>query len=86
MLGWQQGERLKILKDAFDKGWFVAESIDGQQGMVPETHLEFEGRSPSKASVAPAPASPEQTKDKPRLARSLYPYKGMHGDELSFQV
>lgn len=43
-LSFEAGERLKIIKEAYDKGWFIAELIDGQQGLVPETHLIFEVR------------------------------------------
>jgi len=41
-LSFEAGERLKIIKEAYDKGWYIAELIDGQQGLVPETHLIFE--------------------------------------------
>ena len=64
----------------------MAESIDGQQGMVPLTHIDFEGRSPSKEVPGPSAASPQSSKDKLRMAKAVYTYQSQHADELSFQV
>jgi hypothetical protein len=56
-----------ILKEAEDKGWYIARDIRGKEGLVPETHLDFSTGDQSLPVSKPA-SSPPQAPSAPAAA------------------
>jgi hypothetical protein len=61
-VSFSKGERMKIVRDADDYGWFIVERIDGTEGLAPLSHLnedkpEGEGPYGQVRYVKSAPAS-----------------------------
>jgi hypothetical protein len=92
----QVGDKLTLLREADDEGWYVARDARGKEGLVPTTHITMPGASaplPPSAPSAPAPASvPPPSASQPpapkpaTAAVAKFPYKAAGDDELTFAV
>ncbi len=96
----QAGDKLTLLREADDEGWYVALDARGKEGLVPTTHISLPGASvpasaplPPSAPSAPAPASvPPPSASQPpapkpaTAAIAKFPYKAAGDDELTFAV
>ena len=69
-VSFSKGERMKIVRDADDYGWFIVEKIDGTEGLAPLSHLNEdkpEGQGPygQVRYAESAPVSFEESSDFP---------------------
>jgi hypothetical protein len=75
----QQGERMTIIRDAKDSGWYVAQKADMSEGLVPHSHVEA-AKLPGQG-----PDAQKGTHDG-KMAKAVYGYRAQNKDELSFMV
>jgi hypothetical protein len=53
----QVGDKLTLIREAEDEGWYVARDERGKEGLVPTTHISMPGASVPASLAAPQPPS-----------------------------
>jgi len=88
----QPGDKITILRDAEDEGWYEARSAAGREGLVPATHVVIDDSSayggqstlPAQKDVSRGMPAPTASAAQGRPATAKFAYQAAGDDELSF--